>query len=112
MLRWVAEETVQIQNQRHSDEGSSLTNLLDAELILQILVTCVGDSEALSAFELGFDSDERSVHSNYRSNHDTSDELEEDKSEHTPTQESRTLLPTPTKQENLVPTPIQCCPKK
>ena len=59
VLRRIAEETVWIQNQQHSDEGSNLTSQLDVESILQTLATCTRDSEAFSAFESGSDNGER-----------------------------------------------------
>ena len=77
----------------HLSRSSNLSSLRDAESILQTLATCVGDSEAYSAFESESDA-EHNIHSNYRSSHDTPDELEEDGSEHTFKPESETMLPT------------------
>ena len=92
MLRRVAEEALRLQNQQHSDEGSSLSSLREAESILQTLAASDGDSEAFSALESESDS-EQSVHSNYRNSHDTLDDPEEDDSEHTPTPELTEKLP-------------------
>ena len=72
-----------------------MSRLHDVESILQTLATSVKDSEAFSTFESDSNS-EHNVHSKYRSSHDTLDESEEDRSEHTPTSESQTTTPTPT----------------
>ena len=82
MIRWVVEEIVWLQIQQHLDEASSLSNLRDAKSILQTLAIGVGDSEAYWTFDSKSDN-ENIIHSNYRSNHDTLDELEEDWYEHT-----------------------------
>ena len=67
-LRRVVEETIQIQNQRHLDKESSLTNLVGAEAMLQTLAADTRGSGAFSAFELELNNDtndERSANSNY-----------------------------------------------
>ena len=104
-----------MQNQQHSDEGSGLSSFCDKELILQTLAIGTRDSEAFSAFESESDNEhnilskyqsshttldepkdnKHNVPSNYQSSHDTPDDLEEDGSEHEPTPESETTLPTP-----------------
>ena len=91
MLRRVTKETIQIQNERHSDEGSNLTSLIDVESVLQTLGIRADDSENFSEFESGSDN-ERSIWSNYRLNHDTLEEREEDSSEQTPTPKLDTTI--------------------
>ena len=81
-----------MQNQQHSDEGSSLSSLREAESILQTLAASDGDSEAFCALESESDS-EQSVWSNYLNSHDTLDDPKEDDSEHTSTPEPTTTLP-------------------
>ena len=78
------EESLRLQNQQYTDEGSSLSNLRQVELILHNLTTRTRESEAFSNFESESDN-EHSVQSNYRSSHDTPENPVEDGSEHTPT---------------------------
>ena len=92
VLRRVAKDALWFRNQQFSDEGSSLTSLREAELILQTLAEDDGDSEAFSALELESHS-EQSVQSNYKSSHDTPNGFEDNQSEGSPTPEPTEELP-------------------
>ena len=85
-IQQVAEEKVWLQNQQHSDEGSSLSSRGHKSL-----TTGVGDTKAFSAFE-SESNNEHNVHSNYRSSHDTLNESEEDGCEHMPTPKSEMMM--------------------
>ena len=51
MLQRVVDEMIHIWNQQGLDDGSNLTNLVDAESTLQTLVAEAKDSTTFSAFE-------------------------------------------------------------
>ena len=82
----MAEESLRLQQDSHSNEGSNLSSLPEAESLLQALAAGEGDSELFSAFESDSNG-EYSAHSNYRINHDTPDGPANEESDTLPTLE-------------------------
>ena len=87
-LRQVAKEALQFQVLQFPDEGSSITSLQEAEMILQTLADGDGDSEAFATLESESEIDE-SVASRYKSSHDTPNDPEEEESDGASTRSQR-----------------------
>ena len=92
VIRRVAEESLLLQQNHHSDEGSSLSSLQEAESILQMLATGDGDSELFSAIESDSD-DEQNAQWNYHSSQDTPNGPEDEELDNIPTPEPEITKP-------------------